>query len=69
MLNFTGKTPQGEIINFKFNEIRHIMKNADLVILERPRDVLVKFSTVEVKNYGKRNSDSYFRLAGLASRL
>ena len=69
MLNFIGKTTQGERIIFGFNDIRHIVKDADLVILDRPRDVLVKFSTVEVKNYGKENSDSDCHLAGLASRL
>jgi hypothetical protein len=49
MFKLTGKTEYGEIINFRFNEIRQIMKEADLVILDRPRDVLVKFSTIEVK--------------------
>jgi hypothetical protein len=53
MLRFIGETTQGEKINFRFTEIRHIMKDADLVILDRPREVLVKFSTVEVENYGK----------------
>jgi hypothetical protein len=58
MLNFTGETTLGEKINFRFTEIRHIMKDADLVILDRPREVLVKFSTVEVKNYGKETGSN-----------
>jgi hypothetical protein len=53
MFKLTGKTEYGEIINFKFNEIRHVVKEADLVILGSPRDVLVKLSTVEVEKNGK----------------
>jgi hypothetical protein len=53
MFKLTGKTEYGETINFKFNEIRHVVKEADLVILSRPRDVLVKLSTVEVEKHGK----------------
>ena len=53
MLTFTGKTIEGEKINFGFNDIRHIIKEDDFVILDRPRDVLVKFSTVEVVKFGK----------------
>ncbi len=53
MLKFTGETTQGDRINFKFDDIRHIVKDADLVILDRPCNVLVKFSTVEVEKYGK----------------
>jgi hypothetical protein len=41
MLNFIGKTTQGERINFGFSDIRHIVKGADLVILDRPKEVLV----------------------------
>ena len=53
MLRFTGQTTQGDTINFRFNDIRHIVKDDDLVILDRPHDVLVKFSTVEVEKYEK----------------
>ena len=60
MLRFTGQTTEGDKINFRFNDIRHIVKDDDLVILDRPGDVLVKFSTVEVEKYGKEISDSNF---------
>lgn len=53
MLRFTGQTKEGDTINFRFNDIRHIVKDDDLVILDRPRDVFVKFSTVEVEKYEK----------------
>ena len=69
MLKFTGQTTQGDRINFGFNDIRHIVKDADLVILDRPREVLVKFSTVEVEKYGKEIGDSNFPPAASASRL
>jgi hypothetical protein len=69
MLKFTGQTTQGERINFGFNDIMHIVKDADLVILDRPREVLVKFSTVEVEKYGKEIGDSNFPPAALASRM
>jgi hypothetical protein len=49
MFKLMGKTEYGEIIIFKFNEIRQVVKEADLVILERPKNVLVKLSTVEIK--------------------
>jgi hypothetical protein len=52
MLTFTGKTIEGKRINFGFNDIRHIIKEDDFVILDRPRNVLVKFSTVEVEKFG-----------------
>jgi hypothetical protein len=58
MLNFTGETTQGERINFRFIDIKHIMKDADLVILDRPCEVLVKFSTVEVEKYGKESGSN-----------
>jgi hypothetical protein len=60
MINFTGKTIEGEKINFGFNDIRHIIKEDDFVILDRPREVLVKFSTVEVEKVEKEVSDSNF---------
>jgi hypothetical protein len=47
MLRFTGQTTDGDTINFRFNDIIHIAKEDDLVILDRPGDVFVKFSTVE----------------------
>jgi hypothetical protein len=53
MFKLTGKTEYGEIIIFRFNEIRQIVKNADLVVLDRSVDVLVKLSTVEVLKHGK----------------
>ena len=53
MFKLTGKTEYGEIIKFKFNEIRQILKDSDLVILDRPKDALVKLSTVEVLRHGK----------------
>ena len=58
MLNFTGETTQGERINFRYADIRHIVKDADLVILDRPCDAIVKFSTVEVENYVKETSSN-----------
>jgi hypothetical protein len=64
MLGFTGKTTQGEKITFGFNDIRHIVKDADLVILDRPKDVLVKFSTIEVDNFGKEVGGSSYPIAG-----
>jgi hypothetical protein len=48
MFKLTGKTEYGEVINFRFNEIRQIVKEADLVLLDRPREAFVKLSTVEV---------------------
>jgi hypothetical protein len=36
MINFRGKTIEGEKINFGFNDIRHIVKEDDLVILDKP---------------------------------
>jgi hypothetical protein len=63
MLRFTGKTTQGENINFRFNDIRHIVKDDDLLILDRPSDVFVKFSTVEVEKYEKDFRGSNFPLA------
>jgi hypothetical protein len=69
MLNSIGKTTHGEKINFGYNDIRHIVKDADLVILDRPREVLLKFSTVEVEKFGKENGDSNFPPDALAARL
>jgi hypothetical protein len=69
MLNFKGKTIEGERINFGFNDIRHIVREDDLVILDRPGGVLVKFSTVEVEKVEKELSDSIFPPAALAARL
>jgi hypothetical protein len=69
MLNFTGKTIEGERINFGFNDIRHIVKEDDLVILDKPRGVLVKFSTLEVEKEEKEIRDSNFPPAALAARL
>ena len=64
MLNFTGKTMiKGERINFGFNDIRHIVKEDDLVILDGPSCILVKFSTVEVEKSRKEISDSNFPIA------
>jgi hypothetical protein len=63
MLNFTGKTIEGEKINFGFNDIRRIVKEDDLVILNRPREVLVKFSTVEVEKYGEEIGESNFPIS------
>ena len=63
MLNFTGINTPGEGINFGFNEIRNIVKNAAPVIQDRPIDVLVKFPTVRVEKYGKGISDSNFPIA------
>ncbi len=48
MFKLTGKTEYGEVIYFRFNEIRQIVKEADLVLLDRPREAFVKLSTVEV---------------------
>jgi hypothetical protein len=39
------------------------------MILDRPREVLVKFSTVEVEKSGNETKDSNFPPAALASRL
>lgn len=64
MIKFTGETTQGERINFGFYEIRHILKDADLVILDRPDDARVKFSTVEVDKYGKELIGAKFPIAG-----
>ena len=69
MLTFTGKTIEGERISFGFNDIRHIIKEDDFVILDRPREVLVKFSTVEVEKFGKEIGESDFPPAALAARL
>jgi hypothetical protein len=69
MLKFTGQTTKGERINFGFNDIMHIVKEDDLVILDRPGGVLVKFSTLEVEKYGKEIGDSNFPQTALASRL
>jgi hypothetical protein len=63
MLNFTGKTIEGERINFGFNDIRHIIKEDDLVILETPREIIVKFSSIEVEKYGNEIRGSNFPLA------
>ena len=63
MINFTGKTIEGKKINFGFNDIRHIVKEDDIMILDRPREVLVKFSTVEVEKVEKEISDSIFPIA------
>jgi hypothetical protein len=69
MPNFTGKTTQGERINFGFKDIRHNVKNNELVILDRSGDVFVKYSTVEVEKNGKEIIGSNFPLAALVSRL
>ncbi len=69
MLNFSGKTIEGERINFGFNDIRHIVKEDDIVILDRPRGVLVKFSTLEIEKEEKEIKDSDFPPAALVSRL
>jgi hypothetical protein len=63
MLDFPGKSTQGERINFGFNNIRHIVKDDDLVIPDRSGDVLVKFSTLEVEKYGKEIGESNFPIA------
>jgi hypothetical protein len=63
MLTFTGKTIEGERIIFGFNDIRHIIKEDDFVILDRPRDVIVKFSTVEVEKFGKEIGESNFPIS------
>jgi hypothetical protein len=60
MLTFSGKTTQGERINFGFNDIRNIVKDNDIVILDKPRDVRVKFSTIEVEEYDKEIRGSSF---------
>ena len=67
MLKFTGKTIEGERINFGFNDIRHIIKEDDFVILERPSEIIVKFSSIEVEKVEKEVSDSVFPLAALAA--
>jgi hypothetical protein len=69
MLKFTGKTIEGERINFGFNDIRHIIKEDDFVILERPSEIIVKFSSIEVEKVEKEDSDLIFPLAALAARL
>jgi hypothetical protein len=69
MLNFSGKTIQGERIYFGFNDIRHIVKEDDLVILDWPEFVLVKLSTVEVEKYGKEIGDSIIPLTAVVARL
>ena len=63
MLNFTGKTIEGERIYFGFNDIRHIIKEDDFVILDKPGDILVKLSTVEVEKYEKEVRGSNLPLA------
>ena len=45
------------------------MQEDDLVILDKPGDVLVKFSTVEAEKVEKEIGDSNFPPAALASRL
>lgn len=64
MLEFTGKTTQGERITFGFNDIRNILRDADLVILDRPKDILVKFSTVEVDSFGREIRETDFPISG-----
>jgi hypothetical protein len=58
--SFDKKTSLGEKINFGFNDIRHIIKEDDFVILDRPSEVLVKFSTVEVEKFGMEIGESNF---------
>jgi hypothetical protein len=60
MLTFSGKTTQGERISFGPNDIRNIVKNNDIVILDKPRDIRVKFSTVQVEEYDKEIRGSSF---------
>jgi hypothetical protein len=59
MLRFSGQTTQGDRINFRFNDIRHIVKDEDVVVLDRPDKVIVKFSSLKVEKYDKviRGSD------------
>jgi hypothetical protein len=63
MINFSGKTVQGERINFGFNNIRHIVKEDDLVILDRPDYIFVKLSTIEVEKYGKEIRGSNYPIS------
>jgi hypothetical protein len=60
MLRFTGQTEEGDTINFRFNDFRHIVKDDDLLILDKLGDVIVKFSTVEVEKYEKEIKSSNF---------
>jgi hypothetical protein len=59
MLRFSGQTTQGDRINFRSNDIRHIVKDEDVVVLDRPDKVIVKFSSLKVEKYDKviRGSD------------
>jgi len=34
-------------MNFKFNDIKHLEKDDDFAVLERPGGVIVKLSTIE----------------------
>jgi hypothetical protein len=69
MLKFTGKATQEERINFGFNDIRNIVKQDDNATQDRPDDVLVKFSTIEIDKNETENGGSVFPLAALAARL
>jgi hypothetical protein len=62
MLRFSGQTTQGDRINFRFNDIRHIVKDKDVVVLDRPDKVIVKFSSLEVEKYEKEIRGSDFPL-------
>ena len=63
MLNFTGNRAQYKRINFGFNEIRNIAKNAAPVIQDTPSDVLVKLPAVKVENYVKEIRGSNYPIA------
>ncbi len=62
MLRFSGQTAQGDRINFRFNDIKHIVKDEDVVVLDRPDKVIVKFSSLEVEKYEKEIRGSDFPL-------
>lgn len=62
MLRFSGQTTQGDRINFRFNDIRHIVKDEDVVVLDRPDKVIVKFSSLKVEKYEKEIRGSDFPL-------
>jgi hypothetical protein len=69
MHTFLGKTRQGERINFGYKDIRNTAKDHNFFNQERPRNVRVEFSTVEMEKDEKEFICSYFPLAALVSRL
>jgi hypothetical protein len=66
---FSWKTRQNGKMNFGFENNSNIVRHDNLVIHDRPSEVLVGFSNMEEKRPEKGLASTNIHLAALASRL